>query len=92
MISFSVLAVLALMTRWPVPRWGIVLILAIYGGMTEIIQRFTCLTRTPRWTDWFQDLIGIAVGNGVLLGRRDVGRQVHRGEAKSGASAAGVVR
>jgi len=60
-ISFCVLAVLALTTRWPVPRWGIVLILAIYGGMTEIAQGFT-LMRTPRWTDWFQDVIGIAAG------------------------------
>jgi len=60
-ISFLVLAVLALMTRWPVPRWGILPILAIYGGMTEITQHFFP-PRTPRWTDWFQDLIGIAAG------------------------------
>ena len=60
-ISFGVLVVLALTTRWPMPRWSLVLVLAIYGGMTEIAQGFT-LTRTPRWTDWFQDVIGIATG------------------------------
>ncbi len=61
LISFFVLAVLALMTRWPVPRWGIVFVLAIYGGLTEISQHFTA-TRTPEWKDWFQDLGGIALG------------------------------
>ena len=53
-VSFFVLAVVALMTRWPAPRWAIVLILAIYGGTTEAAQGLT-LTRTPRWTDWCQD-------------------------------------
>ena len=67
LISFSVLAVLALMTRWPMPRWSIVLILAIYGGLTEIGQHFT-VTRTPRWTDWLQDLIGIGLGTGCCWG------------------------
>ena len=67
LISFWVLAVLALMTRWPVPRWGIVLALAIYGGMTEIVQGYVP-HRTPRWTDWFQDLIGIALGTACCWG------------------------
>jgi hypothetical protein len=60
-ISFLVLAMLALMTRWPVPRWSIVLILAAYAGMTEIIQGYVP-HRTPELMDWFQDLVGIAVG------------------------------
>lgn len=60
-LSFSVLAVLALMVRWPVPRWGIAVLLVLYGGMTEIAQRFTPV-RTAEWQDWFQDLVGIAVG------------------------------
>jgi hypothetical protein len=63
-ISFLVLAVLALTPRWPVPRWGIVLILAIYGGMTEIFQGFLP-PRTPEWMDWFQDLGGIAAGTAL---------------------------
>ena len=66
-ISFCVLAVLALTTRWPMPRWSIVLILAIYGGLTEIGQHFT-VTRTPRWTDWLRDLIGIALGTACCWG------------------------
>jgi hypothetical protein len=63
-ISFLVLAVLALTPRWAVPRWGIVLILAIYGGLTEILQGFLP-PRTPEWMDWFQDLAGIAAGIAV---------------------------
>jgi VanZ family protein len=59
--SFLVLAVLALLPRWPVPRWSIVLMLAAYGGMTEIVQGFTPM-RTPDWADWFQDLGGLALG------------------------------
>jgi VanZ family protein len=66
-ISFLTLAVLALMTRWPVPRWGIVLILAIYGGMTEAIQS-RVPHRTPEWTDWCQDLAGIALGTACCWG------------------------
>jgi hypothetical protein len=60
-LSFLVLAVLALAPRWPVPRWGIVLILASYGGMTEITQS-SVPHRTPEWMDWFQDLGGIVAG------------------------------
>jgi hypothetical protein len=60
-IGFLVLAVLALAPRWPLPRWCIVLLLAIYGGMTEIVQGFVP-SRTPEWLDWFQDLGGIAAG------------------------------
>lgn len=60
-LSFLVLAVLALSTRWPAPRWGIVLILSLYGGMTEIVQGFVP-PRTPEWGDWFQDMSGIAAG------------------------------
>ena len=59
-LSFAVLAILALSVRWPVPRWGIVLMAGVYGGMTEILQGFT--HRHPRLTDWFQDLVGIAIG------------------------------
>lgn len=60
-ISFTVLAVLALWVRWPMARWGIVLILIVYGGMTEILQGFIP-HRTPEWMDWFQDIAGIALG------------------------------
>ena len=59
-LSFAVLATLALGVRWPVPRWGIILMAAVYGGMTEMLQGFT--HRHPRLTDWFNDLAGIAIG------------------------------
>jgi hypothetical protein len=61
LMSFSVLAALMLLARWPLPRWSIVLLLGIYGGATEIIQGFIP-QRTPEWIDWLQDLGGLAVG------------------------------
>jgi VanZ family protein len=67
-ISFLVLAVFALMARWPVPRWGIVLVLVIYGGMTEIVQGAFVPSRTAEWGDWLQNLGGIAVGAACCWG------------------------
>jgi VanZ family protein len=64
LLSFSVLAVLMLLARWPLPRWSIVLLLAAYGGATEIIQGFVP-PRTPEWADWFQDVGGVAAGTAV---------------------------
>ena len=64
LLSFSVLAVAMLLARWPVPRWTIVLILAMYGGATEIIQGFVP-AREPDWMDWFQDLGGLAAGTAI---------------------------
>lgn len=61
LLSFFVLAVLALAIRWPAPRWAVVIILVIYGGLTEIAQGFLP-PRTPDWMDWFQDVAGITVG------------------------------
>jgi hypothetical protein len=60
-LSFFVLAVMVLCTRWPMPRWGIVPGLMLYAGMTEIMQGLFP-PRTPEWMDWFQDVSGIAVG------------------------------
>jgi VanZ family protein len=67
LVSFLVLAMLALLPRWPVPRWCIVLMLAAYGGMTEIVQGFIP-PRTPEWQDWFQDLGGLALGVALCWG------------------------
>lgn len=64
LLSFLTLAVLALSVRWPVPRWGVVLILVLYAGMTEISQGFVP-KRTGEWKDWFMDLAGIAIGAAV---------------------------
>jgi hypothetical protein len=66
-LSFFVLAVLALAARWPVPRWGIVLFLMIYGGATEIIQSLVP-SRMSDWLDWLQDIGGIAVGAALCWG------------------------
>ncbi len=64
LLSFLALAVLALSVRWPVPRWGVVLILVLYAGMTEISQSFVP-KRTGEWKDWFMNLAGIAVGTAI---------------------------
>ena len=61
LLSFLTLAVLVLGSRWPAPRWIMVLILVFYGGMTELAQ-YLVPTRTPEWQDWFMDLAGIAIG------------------------------
>jgi VanZ family protein len=61
LLSFSVFAALMLLARWPLPRWGIISLLALYGGATEIIQSFIP-PRTPEWIDWVQDLGGVAMG------------------------------
>ena len=90
-ISFFVLAVLALIPRWHVPRWQIVLILAIYGGMTEITQGFLP-PRAAEWMDWCQDLAGIAARRGVLLGDHQVGRRVPRKQPKAEAFAISLLR
>jgi hypothetical protein len=60
-LAFGVLAVLALMARWPAPRGLIFVALAAYGGLTEYCQHFFP-PRHPRWADWCQDLLGIGIG------------------------------
>jgi hypothetical protein len=85
-LSFSVLALLALGVRWPVARWGIIVMLAAYGGMTEILQGFVP-HRTPDWMDWFQDLGGLAIGAAlcwtavIALGKWARPRPAEEGEA-----------
>ena len=88
-ISFAVLAVLALWVRWPVARWGIVLILIVYGSMTEILQGLIP-HRTPEWMDWFQDMAGIALGTAfcwtmaIVGGRLARSRKVRKPDVSSG--------
>ena len=81
-LSFAVLAVLALGVRWPVPRWGIVLMMAVYGGLTEILQGFTA-HRHPRLADWLQRPGGHRHRHGAVLGCRVDGRQIHQVAAES---------
>jgi hypothetical protein len=61
LLSFGLLAVLALAARWPLPRWAVVLVLVAYGAATEMAQRMLP-PRTAEWNDWFQDAAGVAVG------------------------------
>jgi VanZ family protein len=64
-VSFFVLAVLTLSARWPLPQWAVVVVMAIYGGMTEIVQYFLP-TRHAAWLDWLRDLTGIALGTAAF--------------------------
>lgn len=64
LMSFWLLTVLALMARWPAPRWAITVLLVVYAGMTEVAQSLLP-PRTAEWGDWLQDLAGIAIGAGL---------------------------
>jgi len=61
LLAFYSLTLLALTPRWPAPRWVVVLMLALYGGATELGQKLFP-PRTPEWKDWMQDLGGVALG------------------------------
>jgi hypothetical protein len=63
LLSFGLLGILMTSARWPMPRWGIFIILAFYASLTEIAQGLTP-HRTPEWGDWVQDIGGIAFGTG----------------------------
>jgi VanZ family protein len=65
-LSFTVLSLLTFAACLPLPRWGIFLSLAVYGGATEIIQGFIP-PRTPKWADFFRDLGGISIGFACFL-------------------------
>ena len=61
LLSFLVLAVLALVARWPVPRWSIVVFLVFYACVTELTQQLVP-PRSAEWKDWLQDLLGVFIG------------------------------
>jgi hypothetical protein len=61
LLSFFVLAILALTTQWPIPRWGVLVALVAYGALTEVLQGYTP-KRTSEWRDWLQDVGGIVIG------------------------------
>jgi VanZ family protein len=61
MLSFALLSLLTLAACFPLPQWIILLILAVYGGATEIVQS-NIPHRSSDWADWFQDLCGITIG------------------------------
>jgi VanZ family protein len=66
LISFIILSLLTFAACLPLPRWGVFILLAGYGGATEIIQA-AIPHRTSDWGDWFQDLAGIAIGFACFL-------------------------
>ncbi len=61
LLSFWILAVLAFASRPPARGWVVILLLCVYATGTELLQGFVP-GRTPEWTDWFQDLAGVALG------------------------------
>jgi VanZ family protein len=61
LLSFSVLSFLTFASCLPMPKLGIFLFLALYGGATEIIQS-AIPHRSRDVMDWLQDLCGIAIG------------------------------
>lgn len=75
LLSFAVLAVLALAARWPAPRWALVVLLVVYSGATEIAQSFLP-PRTAEWLDWLQNLGGTAIGIAACWSLSAVGRLI----------------
>jgi len=71
-LSFFVLAVLVLATRWPIPRWMTFVFLVGYGGLTELVQGL--VWRHPDWKDWVQDVAGIAAGTALCWTVAALGR------------------
>jgi len=65
LLSFWILAALALGSRWPVRGWVVVLLLAGYATGTELLQGAVS-GRTPEWMDWFQDPLPPREGEGDL--------------------------
>mgnify|MGYP000937130553 CR=1 FL=1 len=86
LISFFVLAVLALVVRWPAPRWVVVVVLIGYASATEIFQRYVP-PRAPQLNDWWQDLGGVLLAAVVCwlaaaaLRRPMIGQQ-HSGDSR----------
>jgi VanZ family protein len=66
LISFIILSLLTFAACLPLPRWGILILLACYGAATEFIQA-AVPHRTSEWGDWIQDLAGIAIGFACFL-------------------------
>lgn len=88
LLSFAVLAVLALTPRWPLSRWTVVLILVVYSGCTEIAQ-WLMGWRTPEWVDFGQDLAGIAAGISAWWGYEVVHDRTRPGSEGSSRPACG---
>lgn len=59
LLSFLTLSVLVVSTRWPVPRWCVVLLLIVYATTVELAQSLVP-KRTMEWNDWLFNMVGIA--------------------------------
>lgn len=75
LVSFCLLSMLTLAARWPIPRWALIVFLVAYGGTTEIAQSFLP-PRCAEWTDWLQDIVGIAIGAVFCWALGTVGRRL----------------
>lgn len=64
LVSFTLLTLLALATRWRITRYSLVGLLALYGVATELVQS-QIPERSMQLVDLIQDLGGIAIGLGV---------------------------
>ncbi len=60
LLSFLTLSILVLSTRWPAPRWIVVLLLVVYAAAIELAQSLVP-QRTVEWQDWLMNMAGIAV-------------------------------
>ena len=65
LVSFTLLAALALLPRWAVPRRAVLLGLIACAVGTEFLQAVVP-TRTPELADALQNLAGIAIGCAVV--------------------------
>jgi VanZ family protein len=64
LVSFTLLTLLALSTRWRITRYTLVALLAVYGVATELVQS-QIPGRSMQLVDLVQDLAGIVLGIAV---------------------------
>ncbi len=60
-LGFMLLTALVLSGSWSVSRRMLLVLIALYAGLTELLQGLIP-NRTPEWVDFGQDLAGMAVG------------------------------
>jgi len=84
LLSFTVLTILALAARWPLPYVGLLGCLVAYAVGTEVVQGFIP-QRTADLQDCLQDLAGIAIGVTMFVVWNQCGR-AFRGRRSSAAT------
>ncbi|MGE0610389.1 MAG: VanZ family protein [Pirellulales bacterium] len=60
-LGFMLLTCLVMAGTWSVSRRVLLISIAVYAGLTELLQGLIP-SRTPEWADFWQDLAGMAVG------------------------------